>query len=88
MGLFRKGKTHIIANSHRTDLVICSHSRDGKTLSYSGINKVISIFPYKAMWYILWSLNDYFLFKFNYLQLNMETARDTSQFVANSKIVN
>ena len=67
---------------------MCNHSRDGKTLSYSEINRVISIFPYTAMWHILWSLNDYFLFKFNYLQLNMETVRDTSQFVANSEIVN
>ena len=28
-GLFRKGKTHIIAKFHRTDLVIFSHSREG-----------------------------------------------------------
>ena len=40
MGLFRKGKTLIIAKFHRTDLVICSHSREGKTLSYSQINTV------------------------------------------------
>ena len=33
--LFRKGQTHIIANFHGTDLFICSHSREGKTLSYS-----------------------------------------------------
>ena len=38
LGLFRKGKTHIIAKFHRTDLVICSHSREEKTLSYSKIN--------------------------------------------------
>ena len=31
MGLFRKGKTRIIAKFLRTDLVICSHSRQGKT---------------------------------------------------------
>ena len=37
MGLFRKGKTSIIAKFHRTDLVICSHSREGKTPSYSRI---------------------------------------------------
>ena len=35
MGLFRKGKTCNIAKFQRTDLVICSHSREGKTLSYS-----------------------------------------------------
>ena len=28
--LFRKGKTHIIAKFHCTDLVICSHSGDVK----------------------------------------------------------
>ena len=40
IGLFRKGKTRIIAKFHRTDLVICSHSRNRKTLSYSQINTV------------------------------------------------
>ena len=40
MGLFRKGKTKIIAKFYRTDLVIYSHSREGKTLSYSHINTV------------------------------------------------
>ena len=39
-GLFRKGKTCIIAKFHRTDLVFFSHSRDGKTPSYSCINMV------------------------------------------------
>ena len=38
--LFRKGKTRIKAKFHRTDLVICSHSRKGKTSSYSQINTV------------------------------------------------
>ena len=33
LGLFRKGKTHIIAEFHRTVVVICSHSREGKTPS-------------------------------------------------------
>ena len=28
--LVRKGKYHIIAKFHRTDLVICSHYREGK----------------------------------------------------------
>ena len=40
MGLFRKGKTCVIAKIHRTDLVICSHSREGQTLSYRRINTV------------------------------------------------
>ena len=31
MGLFRKGKSCIISKVHGTDLVICSHSREGKT---------------------------------------------------------
>ena len=36
------GKTCIIAKLHRTDLVvICSHSREGKILSYCRINVVI-----------------------------------------------
>ena len=38
LGLFRKGKTCIIAKFHRTDLLICSHSRGEKTLSCSWIN--------------------------------------------------
>ena len=35
LGFFRKGKTHITAKFHRTDLVICSHSGEEKTLSYN-----------------------------------------------------
>ena len=31
MGLLRKGKTDIKAKFHKSDLVICSHSREGKT---------------------------------------------------------
>ena len=38
MELFRKGKTCIIAKFYRTDLVICSHSRERKILSYRQIN--------------------------------------------------
>ena len=38
--MFQKGKTCIIAKLHRTDVVICSHSREGKTLSFSQINMV------------------------------------------------
>ena len=30
LGLFRKGKTRITAKLHRTDLIICTHSREGK----------------------------------------------------------
>ena len=32
LGLFRKGKTRITAKLHRTDLIICTHSREGKPL--------------------------------------------------------
>ena len=35
-------KTCIIAKFHRTDLVIFSHSREGKTLSCSQINMVLT----------------------------------------------
>ena len=35
-----KGKTHIIAKFLWTDSVICSHSREGETSSYSRINTV------------------------------------------------
>ena len=38
--MFRKGKTRIIAKLHRTDIVICSHSREGKIPSYSQTNTV------------------------------------------------
>ena len=34
------GKVKLIAKLHRTDLVICSHSREGKSPSYSQINTV------------------------------------------------
>ena len=44
LGLFRKGKTGIIAKFHRTDIVISSHSREKKTLSYSQINKYLDRF--------------------------------------------
>ena len=37
--LFGKDKTCIIAKFHRTDLVICYHSRERKSLSYSQINQ-------------------------------------------------
>ena len=30
LGLIRKGKIRIIAKLHRTDFVICSHSREEK----------------------------------------------------------
>ena len=38
--LFRKGEFLIVAKLHRTDLGICSHSREGKTQSFSRINTV------------------------------------------------
>ena len=41
LGLFRKGKTRIIAKCLRADLVICSHSREGETPSYNQINTVM-----------------------------------------------
>ena len=42
LALFRKGKIGIIAKFHRTDLVICSHSRGTKNPSYRRKNTVIS----------------------------------------------
>ena len=42
------GKTHIIAKFHWTDLVICSHSREGITPSYSRINMVSFLMPAQA----------------------------------------
>ena len=41
MGLFRKVKIRITAKFHWTDLVICSHSRERKTPSYSRRNMVV-----------------------------------------------
>ena len=43
LGLFRKSKTHVTAKFHRTDLVICNHSRDRKTWSYSRIDMVTPV---------------------------------------------
>ena len=40
LGLFRKGKTLIIAIFRRTDLVIRSHSKERKSPSYSRIDTV------------------------------------------------
>ena len=40
LGLFRKGTTHIIAKFHGTDSIICSHSRERKTLPYGRINTI------------------------------------------------
>ena len=36
LGLFRLGKTRIIAKFLRADLVICSHSREGKPRLITG----------------------------------------------------
>ena len=41
LGLFWKGKAHIIVKFHGRDVVICSHSREGRTSSYSQINIVM-----------------------------------------------
>ena len=46
MGLFRKGKTHIIAKFHRTDLVVGSHLGEGQTPTYSPIN-IVDIITYQ-----------------------------------------
>ena len=40
LDLFRKGESRTIAKFHRTDLDICSHSRERKTSCYSRINTV------------------------------------------------
>ena len=53
LALFRKGKTCIIAKFHGTDLVICSHSREKKTLSCNQINMVDRLYHPS-------SLSDYF----------------------------
>ena len=44
LGLCGKGKTHIIAKLHWTDLVICSHFREGKTLS-NGQGNTLQLIP-------------------------------------------
>ena len=55
MGLFRKGKTCIIAKIHGTDLFAISHSTEGKPLSYSQINMVnkcdtiITVKPFQTL---------------------------------------
>ena len=47
-----KGKTHIIAKFLWTDLVICSHSREGETPSYSQTNMVYFYNESKFNWSI------------------------------------
>ena len=37
-------KSKTTANCHRTDLLICSHSRERKLPSYSHVNTVLQIF--------------------------------------------
>ena len=51
------GKTHNTAKFHRADLVICSHSKERKTPSYSKINTVatvqcifINLSKFKGVW--------------------------------------
>ena len=46
LGLFRKSKIRIIAKFLRTDLVICSHSREGENPSYIQINMAIRVLPF------------------------------------------
>ena len=41
-GLFRKGKP-LIAKFYRTDFIICSHSIERKTPSYSQIHTVLKV---------------------------------------------
>ena len=41
-------KTCVIAKFHRTDIVTCSHSREGKTPSDSQINMVLLLQVYKT----------------------------------------
>ena len=41
LDFIRRVETCFIAKFHRTDLVIFSHSREGKTPSYSQINMVL-----------------------------------------------
>ena len=56
-----KGRTRIIAKFHTTDLVICCHSRESKTLSYSRINTVsINILRVK---YNLCHIDEWMLFQ-------------------------
>ena len=43
MGLFRKGKTCIIAKPFGTDLVICSHYRDGDSWGYPILGQFKSV---------------------------------------------
>ena len=45
LGLSRKGKIGIIAKFHRTDFVICSHSREVKTPSFSRMNMIFCPLP-------------------------------------------
>ena len=45
LGLIRKAKTRIVAELQRCELVVCSYSRERKTLSYSRINSVERDFP-------------------------------------------
>ena len=57
MELFRKGKIGIIAEFHRTDLDILSHSRGRKPPSYSQINTVAVFTGHlesKAIQAVLW----------------------------------
>ena len=43
----------MIQKFHRTDLVICSHSREGKNLSHSQINMVCDLSDTISLTFIL-----------------------------------
>ena len=43
LGLFRKAVIRIITKCHRTNLVICSHSRDWETPPYSRIYDITAV---------------------------------------------
>ena len=63
LGLFRKGKTRIIAKFLRADLVIGSHSREGETPSYNWINTVNII---------RWLLSDILGVAWNYMYVQSD----------------
>ena len=85
LGLFRKGKIGIIAKFHRTDLVIWSHSRGTKTLSYSRINTVNLItesFIYGNTLFASNSSNRFFCFFPRYFaRLNVKLKTKRTWFV-------
>ena len=49
LGLSRKGKTCILAKLRTTDIVIRSHPREGKTLSFGQINTIFTVFRFPSL---------------------------------------